>query len=530
MQPDLIFHNGLVHLLNPTADVVQALAIYRDRISATGRNNEILALAGSETEIIDLEGRSVLPGLTDAHVHIEKYALNLSRVDCEVDSLEECVNSVKKALIGKRDQAWVLGHGWNQNRWARFGNRTDLDAIRSDVPIYLTAKSLHASWANSKALQIAGIEKGTPNPPGGEIQLDSEGEPTGILFENAMQLVSKHIPSPNTNELANYISDAQHHLWKVGITAIHDFDGMGAFSALQVVRKRGELGLRVVKNLPVDYLPAAIELGLRSGFGDQWLQLGNVKIFSDGALGQHTAAMIDPFENDPANIGMLLIESEEIAEVGIKAIQGGFGLSIHAIGDKANHIVLNAFEKLQSIQARSMNESIRHRIEHLQLLHPNDLHRLSKLGVVASMQPIHATSDMEMAQSHWGDRSRYSYAWRSVLDSGATLAFGSDAPVEDPNPFLGIHAAITRKRIDGSPSPLGWIPEEKINLLQALTAYTFGPALSVGLEKDLGRIRPGYFADLIILETDPFTQNTDQLYEVSPVATMVGGKWRYKNF
>jgi predicted amidohydrolase YtcJ len=529
-QPDLILYNGVIHLLNPSVQVTEALAIYKDRFSSIGMNDEILALAGSETEVINLDGRCILPGMTDAHIHIEKFARNLSHVDCEVPSLQECLDEVRTAAEGKTDEIWLLGHGWNQNQWSRFGNQADLDTINSDIPIYLTAKSLHAGWANSKALQIAGIVKGTPDPPGGEIQLDSEGEPTGILFENAMRLVSQHIPSPSVDELAFHISNAQHHLWEVGITGIHDFDGIGAFSALQLLRNRGDLGLRVIKNIPVDYLPSALQVGLRSGFGDHWLRLGNIKLFSDGALGPHTAAMIEPFEGDSENTGMLLLDSEEIAEIGRKANKGGFGLSIHAIGDRANHIVLNALEMMQSLQTRSKNETIRHRIEHLQLLHPDDLHRVSKMGVVASMQPIHATSDMDMAQAHWGDRSRYSYAWRSVLDTGAILAFGSDAPVEDPNPFHGIHAAVTRKRIDGSPQPNGWIPEERIDLLEALTAYTYAPALAVGLEEDLGKISPGYLADLIVLDVNPFGLNKDQIFDLSPVGTMVGGEWRYRNF
>jgi predicted amidohydrolase YtcJ len=528
-QHDVILHNGVIHTFNHMDDVAAALVITNDRIAAVGGDDEILDLAGSETEVINLEGRGVIPGLTDSHIHIKKYAQHLDHVNCEVSSLAECLQIVRSAVEHKSDDEWILGHGWNQNQWTRFGNRADLDTISHENPIYLTAKSLHAGWANSRALQIAGIGKDSTSPTGGEIQIDSKGEPTGILFENAMQLVSQHIPSPSDEELASLLVVSQNKLWQLGITGFHDFDGSKAFSALQLLHERGELGIRVLKNIPVDNLAAVIEIGLRPLFGDAWLRLGNVKIFSDGALGPHTAAMFDPYDGGGDNTGMLLHDSEAITEIGKTAIDAGFGLCVHAIGDRANNAALDAFENLQSFQNNDPGNFIRHRIEHLQLLHPHDLQRVSKLGIVASMQPIHATSDMEMAAKFWGDRSRYAYPWRTVLDSGATLAFGSDAPVEDPNPFIGIHAAITRQRFDGSPTPNGWIPEEKITLMEAFKAYTSGPAFASGQENEIGKIIPGYFADLIVLEEDPFELENDQIRDIDPVGTMVGGVWRFRN-
>lgn len=530
LKPDMILHNGNFHLLNATLDVVNAVAIFHDRIAAVGGANELLPLAGPETEVIDMGGRSILPGLTDAHIHFEKYARGLGMVDCETDSLEACLEKVKGAVDNLTDNSWIVGHGWNQNRWSRFGKNADLDQISSEIPIYLTAKSLHAGWANSAALRIARIGEGSPNPPGGEIQFDSNGVPTGILFENAMRLVAEHIPAPTVNELIKLMKEAQKNLWQVGITSIHDFDGVTAFSALQLMKERDDLGLRVLKNLPVDYLSTALDLGLRSGFGDDWLWLGNIKVFADGALGPHTAAMIKPYEHEENNYGMLLLDAEEIAEIGIKARNGGFGLCVHAIGDKANHVVLNALEMLLKKTNSIGEETLRYRIEHLQLLHPDDLHRVADLGVIASMQPIHATSDMDMANQYWGDRSRYAYAWRSVLDSKAVLAFGSDAPVEEPNPFLGIHSAITRQKQDGYPGSLGWIPEEKISMQEALRAFTFNPAIAAGKERLMGRISHGYLADLIVLDENPFQLQEDQISDVSPAGTMVGGKWRVREF
>jgi len=391
------------------------------------------------------------------------------------------------------------------------------------------SQSLHAAWANSTALAIAGVDKHTPNPSGGEIQRDSSGEPTGILFESAMKLVSQHIPTNTSERNADLISAAQERLWKYGITGVHDFDGPSAFSALQLLHMRQELGLRIIKHIPVDYLSSAIEIGLMSGFGNKWLRFGNIKVFMDGALGPHTAALFEPYEGQGDNVGMLLLDSDELTEIGRSAIEAGFGLSVHAIGDKANSVALDAFEELKKSQF-NIHHQIRHRIEHLQLLHPRDVERVSQLGVIASMQPIHAISDMQMADKFWGKRSQYSYAWRSIVDSGATIAFGSDAPVEDPNPFWGIHAAVTRQKPNGDPGPEGWIPNEKISLRETLKAYTRGPAFAVNQLHQLGSLTVGAYADLIVLPADPYKIHKSELYDLLPLGTMSGGMWRFRDF
>lgn len=527
---NLILHNGDIHIFNDSFDVVNALAIRGNRVAAIGADENILSLAGAGTEIVNLEGKTVFPGLTDSHIHFRKYAQSHDQVKCETPTLDQCLNAVRSTAKGKANGTWILGHGWNQNQWVRFGNRTDLDGITSEHPIYLTAKSLHAGWANSIALQIAGLDKNSPNPPGGEIQLDSSGDPTGILFENAMQLVSQHIPSPTIDETAYEMIAAQTQLWSLGITSIHDFDGPHAFSAFQHLHNRGKLGLRVIKNIPVEYLSSALEIGLQPGFGHDLIRLGNIKLFSDGALGPHTAAMFDPYEGEEDNSGILLLDSEGITEVGKMAVEAGFGLCVHAIGDKANNAALNAFETILNYQENEPVLPIRHRIEHLQLLHPQDIPRVAQLGIVASMQPMHAISDMEMADRYWGERTRYAYAWRSVLDSGGILAFGSDAPVEEPNPFWGIHAAVTRHKNDGSPNADGWIPEERITLLEAFTAYTRGAAFASGQEIDVGRLDFGYFGDLVVFDTNPFEIEIDRLRDLKPIGTMVGGVWRVKSF
>jgi predicted amidohydrolase YtcJ len=274
-------------------------------------------------------------------------------------------------------------------------------------------------------------------------------------------------------------------------------------------------------------LDQAYELGLGAGFGDDWLRIGSVKAFMDGALGPHTAAMFQPYIGEEDNRGILNMDGEELFEYGRKAAQVSLGMTVHAIGDRANHEVLNAYEQLRQYEKENNLPALRHRIEHVQVIHPDDAARLGKMNIIASMQPIHATSDMLMADAFWGERSQLAYAMRTQLDYGARLALGSDAPVESPNPFWGLHAAVTRRRADGSPSTQGWYPEQKLTMAEALEGYTIGPAYAANMENRLGRLAPNYLADLIVLEKDPFTCDADDLLTIQSSATMVGGEWVY---
>jgi len=270
--------------------------------------------------------------------------------------------------------------------------------------------------------------------------------------------------------------------------------------------------------------PHAVDLGLRSGFGNMWLRIGNVKLFADGALGPQTASMLQPYEGSDS-LGTTILDKEEIVEIGQQVARQGFGLAIHAIGDRANHEVMDAYAELRRMEVAANLPHLRHRIEHVQLLHPQDIPRLAELDVIASMQPYHVISDMFTADRYWGQRATYSYAWQSVLNSGAKFAFGSDAPVESPNPFWGLHAAVTRRRADGLPGSEGWQPQERLSLMAALKGYTTGAAYAAGWENQLGQIQPGYLADLIVLEQDIFSLPPSDLRDVKPVAVMVGGDW-----
>ncbi len=537
-----LLYNARIHTQNPKQPVASAILIDRERIVALGDVNDLFNQY-PRAEGRNMGGRVILPGLTDAHIHIQHYSLGLQKIDCETSTKEACLRRVEERAKQAKPGEWILGHGWNQNVWgtnpplpmgeglgvreSAWPTAQDLDTIAPANPVYLTAKSMHAAWANTKALQLANITASTPDPQNGQIQRDAKGSATGILLETAMDLVSRVIPEPTVEEIANAIEGAQPILWKMGLTGIHDFDRRESFMALQLLRSQNRLKLRVLKNIPVELLEEAHALGLRGGFGDDMLRIGNVKVFMDGALGPHTAAMFQPYIGEENNRGILNMDGEELFEHGRKAAGVGLGMTVHAIGDRANHEVLNAYEQLRNYETENRLSPLRHRIEHVQVIHPDDAPRLGKLDVVASMQPIHATSDMLMADQFWGERSRLAYAWRTQLDFGARLAFGSDAPVESPNPFWGLHAAITRRRADGSPSPEGWYPEQKLTFAEALHGYTLGPAYIAYMEHRLGRLAPNHLADLIVLDKDPFTCDPDELLSMQSSATMVGGEWVY---
>jgi predicted amidohydrolase YtcJ len=529
----MYLYNARIYTLHPTHPTASALAIRDGRIAAIGDEDDIPPEL--KRRPLNLGGCTVLPGLTDAHIHLEHYALGLQKVDCETATRQECLARVAERARRTPPGEWILGHGWNQNLWPEgFGTAVDLDAVAPDHPVYLTAKSLHAAWANTAALRRANLSAATPDPAGGRFGRDAAGNLNGILFESAMEAVSAAIPAPTEEQVAEAISQAQKALWRMGVTGAHDFDRRRCFAALQILRQRGELRLRVLKSIPLEDLPHAAALGLRSGLGDDWLRIGGVKLFADGALGPQTAAMLQPYAGDPQNRGMLLMDAEEIFEHGRQALENGLPLAVHAIGDRANHEVLDAIRQLRHLEQELRQASaaparpLRHRIEHVQVIHPDDTARLAQLGVVASMQPIHATSDMLMADRYWGERAALSYAWKTQLEHGARLAFGSDAPVESPNPFWGLHAAVTRRRQDGSPGPRGWYPEQRLSLEQALHGYTTGAAYVAGWEDRLGRLAPGYLADLIVLERDPFECPPDELYTLRPSGTMIGGEWVYQ--
>ncbi len=531
-----IILNARLITLDPAQPHASALAVAGGRIVAVGDDATIRALAGPQTAIDNAGGRPVIPGLTDAHIHWEGVAETLSEVDVfEVPSKDEALRRVAERVRTSRPGEWIVGRGWSQAYWAdrAFPTAADLDAVALHNPVYLKAKSGHAAWVNTAALRAAGLSARTPDPPGGSIVRDASGQPTGLLLESsAMDLVYRCVPTLTPEQTADWMAQAQRQAWAAGLTGIHDFDDPSCLVALQILRERGELGLRVVKNINDPFIEHAHALGIRWGFGDEWLRIGGLKIFADGALGPRTASMIEPYEGEPGNTGIVVTDKEQMYELVSRASAAGIPSTIHAIGDRAVHDVLDVYESVRRDEAARgiPPQARRHRIEHVQLIHPDDAGRLGQLQIIASMQPIHATSDYEMAERYWGARARLSYNWRVQLEAGAVLAFGSDAPVEPFEPLKGIYAAVTRRRPDGSPGPDGWFPEQRLDIDTTLRAFTQGPAYAAGMERDLGMLAPGYLADLVVLDRDLTAIPPDEILETRVLGTMVGGVWRFRQF
>ena len=528
-----ILFNGNIITLDERRPRVSALAISYGRIVALGQGAELQRLADSNTASVNLDGKTVLPGLADAHLHWEAQARALKSVNVfEAPSKALAVERVAERARQSEPGEWITGQGWAQDLWddRAFPDNTDLDLVAPHNPVFLSAKSGHAGWVNSAALAAADIVDSTSDPEGGQIMRAADGAATGILLETAMDLVQDRIPNPAPDQLADMMEDAQALALGCGITTIHDFDEPSCLVALQILRERGRLDLRVVKQINQRWLDAALETGIRRDFGDDWIRIGALKLFADGALGAKTALMFEAYEGEPDNFGMAVVDKEEMVELVSRASKSGLPSSIHAIGDRAVHDVLDVFEIVRrEEQARAEPAgNRRHRIEHVQIIHPQDVGRLAELDVIASMQPIHATSDMTTADRYWGARNRYAYNPRLQLDQGARIAFGSDAPVEPFDPFLGIHAAITRQR-DGRPAD-GWYPEARLSLHESLLGFTQGPAYAAGMENRLGKLSEGYLADLIVLDCDISQVEPAAIPELKVRGTMVDGRWPYRDF
>ncbi|MFN2225344.1 MAG: amidohydrolase [Anaerolineae bacterium] len=542
MKADLVLDNARIYAMagaQPGAvPPAEALAIAGDRILAVGEGAAMRDLLRPGGRAVDLGGRAVIPGLIDAHVHFGWYSLAVhqNRVDLDnVPSKEEALARVAAAAARTPAGRWIQGAGWNKNIWpgGQFPTAADLDGAAPAHPVALEDKSHHATWVNSRALETAGITADTPDPEGGEIVRDAAGRPTGMLLETAAELVSHAIPEPGVAEMVAALRRGIARAQALGLTGVHDPGHPTVLAAMQALHAAGELGLRALVMIPGDDLGAALRLGLRSGLGDEDLRLGGVKIFADGALGPQTAHMLAPYEgvagDGPGGRGIPTHSAAELAEMVRRANAAGLAVAVHAIGDAANRAALDAIEGAQAAGSRpEYRLGVPNRIEHVQLLHGDDVARLAALGVVASMQPIHATSDMEMAERYWGARCALAYAWRSVLQAGGALAFGSDCPVETLDPLAGIHAAVTRRRADGSPGSEGWIPGQRLSVVEAVRAYTLGAAQASGEERLKGSLVPGKLADLVVLSHDIFEIEPMEIVEARVAMTVLGGRIVYE--
>ncbi len=529
MHADLLLANATFYTLDAAQPRPEALAIAGGRIAAAGSRAEMRALLAPGGREVDLGGGVVLPGFIDAHLHLLSYGQTLREIDLvAIPSVEAALERVAARAATAPPGQWLSGRGWEQSIWpgGAFPSRADLDRVAPDHPVFLRRKCGHAGWANSRALELAGIRADTPDPAGGEIHRDpATGRPTGILTENAMNLVGGLIALPDLEGAMAAIRAATAHLHRMGVVGVHNMEAALSLAAYQELRRTGMLGLRVLEQIPEAELDAAIALGLRSGFGDEWIRIGGVKIFSDGSLGARSALMVAPYEGEPDNTGIAVATAEHLARQVDKAARAGLAVFIHAIGDQANRNVLDAVE---ATRHAGVGLHLRHRIEHAQVLQPGDLPRFAGLGVIASMQPIHCTQDMFIADAHWGPRCRTAYAWSSLQSSGAALAFGSDAPVETPSVLEGLYAAVTRRRPDGAPGPDGWYPEECVTVEEAVRAYTLGAAYAAGEEESKGSLTPGKLADLVVLDRDILHVAPEEMREAEVTATMVDGAFVFQ--
>ncbi len=398
-----------------------ALAIENGHIIAIGKNEDILAIPCREKTIVDLHQSAVLPGFCDSHIHLGLYSRGLSKIDCDTPSRQDCLDRVALAAQSAEPNTWLLGHGWDQNRWEEgFGDAGMLDKITTRHPIYLTIKSLHAAWVNNRAMELANINAQTPDPAGGTIMRHADGSPTGILLESAVNLVEAIIPNPSPAKMADLLHQAQSILWRKGITRIHDFDDALTFQGLQVLHRNDSLKLRVLKNLRLEQFAGVPAMGIHPYFGDEMLQLGPLKCFMDGAIGPHTASVIEPFTNSTSH-GELLYTEAELYHVYRQARELGFAVATHAIGDQANRSVLNVIQKIRTYETENDLPWARYRIEHAQIIHPDDLDRFAQLQVIASMQPIHLPMDIHTTDTALAGRGERSFLFNSLSNRGVKI-------------------------------------------------------------------------------------------------------------
>jgi predicted amidohydrolase YtcJ len=476
---------------------------------------------------LDLRGRAIVPGFVDAHVHFGSFAISRQQVDLDSsDSLEEGLASLRAAGERLSPGTWLRGRGWDRNRWGRLPTASDLDSAVGSRPAALSSHDGHALWLNSAALSAVGIDRTVSAPPGGVIERDAQGEPSGVLFENAQELVRGRVPEPTADAVRDAIRRALPVAAAAGLTGIHNLEDSRSRRAFQSLDDSGELTLRVYHGVPRGELPKAAERGLRTGAGSDMVRIGPLKLFSDGALGSRTAYLLEPYTGRRDGYrGVPTMQPEELDEAMRQAADAELDLAVHAIGDAAIRSVLDAYARGLASYAPLKRRMLR--IEHAQLIHPDDVPRFAALGVVASMQPIHAVADWRAADAHWGARSRYGYAWCDVWRSGAVLAFGTDAPVESIEPLRNLYAATTRLDEHGEP-PGGWYPNQKVPLSEAMYAYTAGSAAAERASARRGSLIAGKDADLVVLSPDPFPLEPDALRDTRIELTMVGGRITYE--
>lgn len=529
---DLIIRNARVWTVDPAKPEAQALAVRGDHLVAVGSSDDIAALAGAATRTIDAQGRFVMPGFNDAHLHLMTGGMQLDNVDLrDATSPEEFAHRIGERARAMQPGDWITGGDWDEQRWQQPALPTKdlVDPLTPSTPVFVNRYDEHMALANSAALRLAGITAATPDPPGGVIVRDAKGNPTGILKDAAMAAVYTVVPPLSLARRELALRHALEHMASLGVTSVQD---MGPteddIELYKTFASRGELKARIRAVSPAMRLAQRLAAGRSPAFVSPLVRVAGAKTFADGSLGSTTAFLFEPYTDAPTSRGLLAEEMHPLEGMRARLVaidKAGEQLCVHAIGDRAISIVLDLY---QDVQAANGPRDRRPRIEHAQHMAPADFARYARLGVIASVQPYHAIDDGKWAERRIGaERAKTTYAFRTFLDHKVRLAFGTDWPVAPLDPMLGLYAAVTRATLDGK-RPGGWVPEQKINLADAIEAYTLGAARAEFQEHEKGSLTPGKFADLVMLAADPFQVAPEALRDVKVAMTVMGGKVVYE--
>ena len=525
---DLVLLNGKIFTVDKTKPWVEAAAIKDGKILCAGDSDYIRRMAGSDTEVINLAGKLAVPGFNDAHLHFSDggfYLLGIELRDAEDET--EFADRIKEYVKTMEKGEWITGGNWDHEIWPSKKHPTKelIDDFTKDNPVLVQRLDGHIGLANSLALKLAGINKNTPNPQGGEIVKDPKtGEPTGILKDTGMDPVYNVVPAPSRKKLEEALIAAMKHANEFGVTSIQDNTSGSELEIYQDLNNRGELTVRINAWRSVDFYEEFERIGILSSFGGDMLRIGTIKMFIDGSMGAGTALFYEPYSDDPSTSGLPIYPEKELYDLVAKVDKAKLQIAAHAIGDKANTWILNAFEKAFAENGR---RDARHRVEHSQVVIPEDITRYRELGIIASIQPSHCIDDMRWAEKRIGDRVKNSYLFNSFVKAGVQVAFGTDWSVEPLNPMLGLYAAVTREFPEGGPEG-GWFPDEKITLEQAIEFYTLGSAYAEFQENVKGSISEGKFADIVILEKNLFEIPPKEILTTKVDMTILGGKVVFK--
>jgi predicted amidohydrolase YtcJ len=529
---DLYVHNVAGYTLDSHGKLQQFNAMLVDdgKVVATG-SDQVLAKRAGDATAVDGHGRTLLPGLIDAHGHVLDLGYARNQADLTgTRSLDEALARIKAYAAAHPDARWITGGGWNQVIWklGRFPTAKELDTVVADRPVWLSRVDGHAAWANSAAMKLAGITRDTKDPPGGRIERDAAGNPSGVFVDGATDLIYAKVPAPTVQERTAALDAALAEMARVGLTGVDDAGiDLPTYRLYRQYADAHKLTARIyamVRDTGADFDTISAD-GPLDGYGDGFLSVRAVKLFADGALGSRGAAMLKPYTDDPHNHGLLFMSPGTMAAKIEKAFAKGYQVNIHAIGDAANREVMDAFASAYKVDPQA--KALRNRVEHAQIVSLDDIPRFVPLHLIASMQPTHATSDMNMAEDRVGQaRLQGAYAWQRFLKQGTVVAFGSDFPVESPNPFYGLHAAVTRQDHRNQP-PGGWHPDQKVSLVEAFRAFTLSAAYAGHAEKTQGTLEPGKYADFILVDRDIFQINPRDLWKTKVLETWVAGKQVY---